>query len=62
MLKVDDIEVECVRGGIGGMFVFAAEAPFVAAALRLLLLFVVARPKPWRLGEFVPVSVVDFFE
>ncbi len=50
MLIDDDTDGEFVKGGKGGMFVFDVEAPFAAAALRLVLLLVFARPKPWRLG------------
>jgi hypothetical protein len=46
MLKDDEIDREFVKGGSGGIFEFTVEAPFAAAALRLELLFVFARPKP----------------
>jgi hypothetical protein len=51
MLKDDETDGEFVKGGSGGMAEFDAEAPFATAALRLLLLFVFARPKPWRLED-----------
>jgi hypothetical protein len=51
MLKADDTDGEGVRYGKGGAMVPDVEAPFAAAALRLPLLFVFARPKPWRLWE-----------
>lgn len=51
ILKDDDTDEEFVIEGSGGIFEFDAEAPFAAAALRLLLLFVFARPKPWRLDR-----------
>lgn len=52
MLKKDETEFELVKGGKGGMDEFALEPPFAAAAaLRLELLFVFARPKPCRLEK-----------
>lgn len=51
MLIIEDTDGELVRAGSGGMFAFAEEAPFAAAALRLVLLFVFERPKPCRLVE-----------
>jgi hypothetical protein len=62
MLKDDEIDGEFVKGGSGGICEFTVEAPFADAALRLELLFVFARPKPWRLKEWILVSVVDFCE
>jgi hypothetical protein len=51
MLKDDEIDGEFVKGGIGGIFALDVDAPFAAAALRLELLLVFARPKPWRLEK-----------
>lgn len=63
MFKEDETDREFVKGGKGGIFVLDVEAPFAAAAaLRLLLLFEFARPKPWRLEECTTVSVIDFCE
>ena len=51
MLKVDDMDGDVVKGGMGGMLGLGVEAPFAAAALRLELLLVFARPKPCRLEK-----------
>jgi hypothetical protein len=51
ILIEDDTDGEFAMGGNGGTFELAVEVPFAAAALRLELLFVFARPKPCRLEQ-----------
>ena len=50
-LRVEEIEAEFVEGGIGGVLVVGeGECPLVVA-FKFCVLFVLARPNPWRLED-----------
>ena len=57
MLNVEDTEGGFVRGGIEGRVVEVGEGvPPLRPALRFCVLFVLARPKPWRLKDDMMIS------